>query len=108
MLGTAMVVQGDLHCTAVGLAVVLASEAFEAMYMVLTQALLQTNLNLIESLYILTPPVCACLFSLAAVFEWPQMIQRGHYLSMAIFPIQFIAAAVIVCAVNVLSIAVVQ
>lgn len=108
VLGTMAEVGGELHYTVFGLTIMLLSECFEAMHLVLTQKLLQTKIDVVEGLYILTPPGCMFLFAIAAVLEWPEMYMQGDYKIMALYPVHFTVQALMGLAVNWLSLSVMQ
>jgi len=99
--GTLVEVEGELHATAIGLFLMFASEFTEAINLVLTQKLLQSNkFSIMEGMYILAPPGAVCLLTLAAALEWPSMINAGDHLILRERPLWFFGAAVLGLLVN--------
>jgi len=83
ILGTALVVRGELQASVIGLLLMLVSESCEAIGLVLTQKMLQDcKLSVMESLYIVSPPIAFCLCSLALSLEVPAMVQSGDWMIM--------------------------
>jgi len=101
VLGGLMLVRGELHLSLIGVGLMLASETCEAFSLVLTQKLLQNrSFTTTESLYLLSPVGSLFLLLVAAVLEWPAMIEAGGYRMLTQFPARFLAAAVLGLFVN--------
>lgn len=107
--GTSLASLGSLDATLVGVTIMLSSESFEAIRLVLTQLLLTgLKFNPIEGLMYLAP---ACTFWLALgslVLESRDMARSNAAALVGRYPLQFLAAASMGFAVNSLSYIVIQ
>jgi len=107
--GTMMEVQGELHATALGLFLMLSSELFEAISVVLSQKILQNHkFTVLEGLYITAPPGAASLLLGVTVLEARGMLEAGHHRIPMQYPCTFASAAALGVAVNFISFLVMQ
>jgi len=107
--GTVLEVKGEMHATVLGLILMAVSEVVEALNLVLTQILLQEKkFTVMEGMYVLQPPSAACLFLVAAFYEWPAMVRTGHVGLIVQHSWCFLAAALFGLAVNFVSMLLVQ
>jgi hypothetical protein len=108
-VGTAMASLGEVNLSLTGMAIMLASETFEAVRLVMTQTLLQgLKFHPIEGLMYLAP---ACFFWLAlgsATMELGPMLRAGALGAAAAHPLKFAAAAAMGFGVNSLAYIVIQ
>ncbi|KAL4439240.1 hypothetical protein ABPG77_004142 [Micractinium sp. CCAP 211/92] len=108
-LGTALASAGEVNLNAAGVVIMMLSECFESIRLVMTQLLL-TGLRFhpIEGLMYLAP---ACTFWLALgslALEFRPMLESGAFGLMAERPLKFLAAAVMGFLVNSLAYIVIQ
>eukprot|EP00929_Paragymnodinium_shiwhaense_P000280 TRINITY_DN100520_c0_g1_i1.p1 TRINITY_DN100520_c0_g1~~TRINITY_DN100520_c0_g1_i1.p1 ORF type:complete len:536 (+),score=80.90 TRINITY_DN100520_c0_g1_i1:125-1609(+) len=109
VFGTTFEVTGNMNVTMLGLAIILGSEFFEALNLVLTQVLLQDcKFTITEGLYVLAPVAGGCLLALSALFELPKAIERGAWRIPYEHPHYFLAVGLLGFLVNFLAFAVVQ
>eukprot|EP00413_Alexandrium_margalefii_P017996 CAMPEP_0204532826 /NCGR_PEP_ID=MMETSP0661-20131031/11928_1 /ASSEMBLY_ACC=CAM_ASM_000606 /TAXON_ID=109239 /ORGANISM="Alexandrium margalefi, Strain AMGDE01CS-322" /LENGTH=456 /DNA_ID=CAMNT_0051539097 /DNA_START=422 /DNA_END=1791 /DNA_ORIENTATION=+ len=107
--GTVVEVNGELHATALGLCLMLSSEFFEAISVVLSQKVLQNNrFSVLEGMYIIAPAGAACLLAGVAALELPTMLGANHHLIPFAHPWPFFFAAVLGVAINFISFLVMQ
>lgn len=107
--GTALTCSYTPNASVLGMAVMLLSEVFEAVRLVLTQFLLKDlKMGVIEGQYVLAPATAFCLFFASAGVEVPHMIKTGQYSALANFPLLFAVSAVLGIIVNFLSYFVIQ
>jgi len=109
VVGTVVEVNGELHATATGLALMMTSCVGEAIAMVLSQKMLQDlKFSEVETLYYLSLPSAIMLGSLAVVLEWDAMFKAGHHAIFFEHPLVLLAAASLGVAVNFLTLIVVR
>lgn len=107
--GTVIEVHGELHATAAGLVLMLASEFFEAVSVVLSQRILQNNkFSVLEGMYFTAPAGGLCLLTGAMILEAPDMVRTGHHRIPLDNPRIFMAAAMLGVAINFISFLVMQ
>jgi len=107
--GTVIEVRGELHATATGLVLMLGSEFFEAISVVLSQKILQHHkFSVLEGLYLTAPAGSVCLLTGVILLEAPEMVRLGHHLIPFENPRTFMAAAVLGVAINFISFLVMQ
>ncbi|KAJ1468466.1 hypothetical protein T484DRAFT_1920279 [Baffinella frigidus] len=83
---------GELSTIGLGLA--LSSSITEAIRLVMTDFLLSgIKMQVLESLYYLSPAGGACLFLVGCVLEGPTLLAKGHVTKPLDFPLTFLAAA---------------
>ncbi|KAF6253764.1 triose-phosphate transporter family-domain-containing protein [Scenedesmus sp. NREL 46B-D3] len=108
-LGTALAAYGEVHNSFVGVAIMLFSEAAEAIRLVMTQLLLQgLRMGPFEGVMWMAPACWLWLMLGAAVMEWPRMLAQGHHLIPLQHPLLFLLAACLGFAVNVLAYATIK
>lgn len=77
--GTALAAYGEVHNSLLGLLIMFASEALEAIRLVMTQLLLTGHkMGPFEGLMWMAPACCIWLVLGAAVMEWPAIVANGH------------------------------
>jgi len=107
--GTLVEVTGELHATAFGLFLMLFTEVAEAIFLVMSQSLLQDRkLSVLEGLYVFTGPSVAVLAIPAAITEWKVMVDAGHHRFFVEHPLEILASGFLGVTVNFLSFFVVQ
>lgn len=109
VLGTMVEVKGELHATVYGVMLMIGSETFEAVSVVLSQKILQNNrFTVLEGMYITAPAGAACLLVGVLTLEVPEMLQTGRYRVPLDNPVTFVSAAVLGVAINFISFLVMQ
>lgn len=107
--GTAIASYGEVNLSAVGVACMLLSEAFEASRLVMTQLLLTgSSFHPVEGLMYLAPACSAWLLLGAGALELPRMRAEGAFGLMASRPAAFAAAGAAGFAVNALAYGVIR
>lgn len=108
-LGTALASAGEVNLSVTGVVIMLLSEIFESVRLVMTQLLL-TGLRFhpIEGLMYLAPACTLWLILGCSVLELRPMLAEGAFGLMAQRPLSFLAAAVMGFAVNALAYIVIQ
>lgn len=92
-----------------GLFIMLSSEIFEAIRLILTQFLLKNvNMSVIEGQYYLSPISACFLFFCSLIFEFPNMIRDNSFEIVYNNPYHFIGAAVLGMIINYLGFFVIQ
>jgi len=108
-LGTAMTCSFTPQLSIVGLAVMFAAEATEAIRLVLTQFLLQNlKFGVVEGQYVLAPASAFWLFLASFCYEVPHMIENKAFHTILNNPFTFIAASTMGLGVNFLTYFVIQ
>jgi len=108
-IGTAINCAGGSSYTTLGLMIMLGSEVFEAVRLVLTQFLL-TNLkfSIIEGQYWLAPASAISLVAFSAFLEWPTILRENKLAVVSEHMHLFVASALMGLLVNYVSFLVVQ
>lgn len=107
--GTALAAYGEVHNSLLGVAIMMFSEAAEAVRLVMTQLLLQgLRMGPFEGVMWMAPACWLWLMLGAAVGEWPRMIAAGHHVIPLQHPLLFGLAACLGFAVNVLAYATIK
>uniref|UniRef100_A0A7S2J917 Sugar phosphate transporter domain-containing protein n=1 Tax=Zooxanthella nutricula TaxID=1333877 RepID=A0A7S2J917_9DINO len=107
--GTMLEVKGEMQASAFGLAMMMFSEACDAVALVLTQGLLQDHkFSVIESMYIMSPFTFACLSLAALGMEVPEMVRSGDWKILVDNSADFACAAGMGLAVNFVTMMLIQ
>jgi Triose-phosphate Transporter family len=107
--GTALTCSYTPNASVLGMAVMLLSEAFEAVRLVLTQFLLKDlKMGVVEGQYVLAPATAFFLFLASICVEVPHMIRTGQFSALNNYPLLFAISAVLGIIVNFLSYFVIQ
>jgi len=107
--GTVIEVRGELHATATGLVLMLGSEFFEAVSVVLSQKILQHHkFSVLEGLYMTAPAGAICLIAGVLILEAPEIMRLGHQQIPLDNPRIFLVAAALGVAINFISFLVMQ
>jgi len=107
--GTVIEVNGELHATLTGLVLMLGSEFFEAISVVLSQKILQHHkFSVLEGLYMTAPAGSICLVTGVLVLEAPEMMRLGHQQIPLDNARIFVVAAMLGVAINFISFLVMQ
>ncbi|MEW5304527.1 MAG: hypothetical protein WDW38_011162 [Sanguina aurantia] len=109
-IGVAMASYGETHMNMFGLAAMIISVFAESTRLVLTQHLLVggSAMHPLEGLMYIGSACSGWLMLLAALSEWPHLIQSSSYLLLLRHPLEFAAAAVAGFGVNTLAILVIK
>jgi len=109
VIGTLVEVTGELHATVYGVVLMLSSETFEAVSVVLSQRLLQKNkFTILEGMYFTAPAGGFCLVLGSLALELPAMYKAGGHLIPLAHPWPFLFAAALGVGINFSSFAVMQ
>lgn len=108
-IGTAIAAAGELNFSLLGLTIMMLSEVFEAVRLVMTQKLL-TGLRFhpIEGLMYLAPATTLWLFLGSLFLELPSILGSGALLVVTANPVSFCLAAVLGFGVNSMAYIVIQ
>lgn len=108
-IGTAIAAAGELNFSLLGLTIMMLSEVFEAVRLVMTQKLL-TGLRFhpIEGLMYLAPATTLWLFLGSLFLELPSILSSGALLIVTANPVSFCLAAVLGFGVNSMAYIVIQ
>lgn len=108
-LGTAMTCSFTPQLSILGLIVMFAAEATEAIRLVLTQFLLQNlKFGVVEGQYVLAPASAFWLFLASFCYELPHMIENKAFDTISEHPATFLAASTMGLGVNFLTYFVIQ
>lgn len=108
-LGTAMTCTYSPHSPITGILIMLMSEIFESVRLILSQFLLKDlKFSVIESQYILAPASGCCLFVLSVFLEIPLMIENNAFSILFDQASVFVYASLLGLTVNYLSYFVIQ
>jgi len=107
--GTLVEVNGELHFSALGLALMMTSSFGEAIATVLSQRLLQNlNFTTVETMYYLSIPSLIILAVPSSILEWRSMVESGRHALFVERPLLLLTAAALGVAVNFLTLMVIQ
>jgi drug/metabolite transporter (DMT)-like permease len=108
-IGTAVTCSYTPNASILGILVMLLSEVFEAVRLVLTQFLLKDlKFGIVEGQYVLSPASAFCLFGSSLIYEVPRMIETKDYRVIWRHPLDFVSTCMLGVAVNFLSYFVIQ
>jgi len=107
--GTLVEVNGELHFSAAGMALMMTSTFGEAIATVLSQKLLQNlKFTTVETMYYLSVPSTIILAVPASILEWRYMVEAGRHLIFVERPLLMLTAAFLGVGVNFLTLMVIQ